>query len=472
MKCPPDLRRMFILLWGSVTAIAARPCIDFLAPVPGGVITTPACTLLIEEEDCPHRIRKVEFQASYFPANSDTATVISIGSVTSPPYTLIWDISQLPNQLFSGASLFAEATLSNGEAESVRREGVFFLHQKVDRPVYELPYEFTGAHTTSVDPMALPIPRPDMSINASIYWNDKELVFNVDVADPQFDTKVTREQLAAIGTEILIDPSKSRKPFPGKEVFIYSIPLNGKPYRIMYKAVPDDSGTFKFETSTSPCDFNTLITKNSRQGFTIYFPVPIGTFGPRFPESIGCNIVVKTLSPGGRVARSSWVKAGVYNTYSPFLWGELRLRPRPIFMNRPLVGGLTFGIGFFITLVIAALIMLLHRPAVKKVAAQSEADRQQFASIKEVFDSQVIASDVTIESVAKALNVPPRSLSALIRRTTGMEFQTYVMFARIEIAKERLRSSHCTEDSIAEACGFGSRAERSEEHTSELQSQR
>jgi transcriptional regulator GlxA family with amidase domain len=59
-----------------------------------------------------------------------------------------------------------------------------------------------------------------------------------------------------------------------------------------------------------------------------------------------------------------------------------------------------------------------------------------------------------MDMIGKAVSMPPKKLALLVTRATGMNFQTYVMFARIEIAKERLRSSHASEESIAEACGF------------------
>ncbi len=455
----PVLLYMLILTGGLLSFLSAQSCIDFLTPVTGGSIITPSCTLLIEEENCSRNIRKIEFQARYFPAGSDTATVISIGSVSRPPFSIIWDLSNIPNQLFSGASFFAEATLSNGENESVRREGVFFIHKKVDRPIYEVSYDFSGTKRINAEPMHLPAPRSDITIDASIYWNKDELVFIVNVADPQFSTKLPREQLASLGIEILLDPSLSRKPFPGKDVFIYSVPLNGKPYRIDYKPIPNDSGSFTFSTSTMPCDFEATIAKMERKGFTILCPIPVAIFGPDLPEVIGCNLVAKTVADNKEVKRTSWIRASLYETYSPYLWGELRLNPQPIFMNRPLVGGLAFGFGFLITLLIAAVIMILTKPTIKNIVIQSEAEKQQFAAIKEVLDSKVTTSDVTLDACAKELNYSEKKVSLLIRRATGMNFQTYVMYERIEIAKERLRSSHCTGDSIAKACGFHSLSE-------------
>ena len=446
------------LICGFLTFSSAQQCLKFITPVTGGVVYEPVCTLLVEKENCRRSIRKVEFQARYFAAGADTPSVISIGSVSRTPYMVVWDLTDIPNQLFSGASFFAEATLSNGETEAARREGVFFLHQKVDRRFYHVPYGFPGAKKVAADPLILPAPRAEESITASVYWNEKELVFIARVRDPKFTAKISPELLASQGIEILLDPRRERKPFPGKDVFLFSVPLNGKPYRILYKPVPDDSGSFTFLTSTSPSDIKVDIDKREHEGFTIRCPLPSGVFGTSLPEEISCNIVAKTLVDSGKIKRTSWVKASLYDTYSPYIWGELRLQPRPVLMNRPLFAAIFFGIGFLLTLLISALVMLVSKPAVKNIADQSDEDRQQFTAIREVLDSFVVAN-VSIEAAAKALNTTSKKLSLLLKRTTGMTFNDYMMYARIEIAKERLRSSHCTEEAIALACGFHSLSE-------------
>ncbi len=457
-----NLKGIFILLvfiTGAIFRLSALPCIDFLNPVSGKIITEPVCSLLIVDKECRRSIKKIDFQARYFPAGSDSAVIIGIGSVSRRPFLLIWDISGIPNQLFAGASFFAEATFSNGETDALRREGVFFLHKKIERPVFEAPFGFSGTKKIVEEPIRLPAPRSDVTIEASVYWNNKELVIITEVGDPLFDLNLSNEKLASFGIEILIDPTLSRKPFPGKEVYIYSIPLAGKPYRIVYKPAYDDSGAFRFEAATLPCDFNVAIKKFNRKGFTIYSPVPAAIFGTRLPETIGLNLVAKTLSEEKEVRRTSWIKASLYETYSPVLWGEIRLKPRPFFMNRPLIAVLAFAVGFFLTILISSVIMLISKPSLKEGKGRSDADFKQFASIKESLDASVTEKKITLEGAAKALDIPPKKLSRLIKRSTGMNFHTYVMYARIEIAKERLRSSHCTLESIAQMCGFNSTAE-------------
>ena len=456
MICFRCFHILIIILVFFFTGSWGQSCLDFISPVTGTTISTPRCTILVDEGECPRKISNLEFQVRYFPEMSDTATILNIGSVSRPPFEMEWDISDIPNQLFSGASFFAEATFSNGETEAIRREGVFLMHQEVEKPVQTIGFDFPGVKKTSVPAIHLKDPGPNSSLKTFIYWNQKELVFIIDFSDPKFTSKLTRKQLASLGVEILLDPSRSRKPFPGRDVFIYSVPLFGKPYRVMYKPVPADSGGFSFATSTLPCDLNVDIQATDQKGFTIRCPIPSEVFDGKIPRQIGCNIVVKTMVDYNKIKRTSWIKASLYDAYSPYIWGELHLQPRPPFMNRPLIAGLMFGIGFFITLLISAFLLLLSKPTLKMPVELSDADRQHFADLKEVLDSKVLSKTVSIETVAKTLNTNTKKLSQLIRRTTGMNFQTYVMYARIEIAKERLRSSHCTEEAVAQTCGFHS----------------
>lgn len=446
---------VYIIFCFITTSSSEESCIEFLNPFPGKTITSEVCTITVEEKNCPRKIKRIEFQASYFPLHSDTATVINIGTVSKEPYTILWDVSEIPNQLFCGTSIFAEAFLSNGDRASARVDGVFLLHKAVERPVYNLYYEFKGVK--KVNREHIRISEDNIVIEISGYWNEKELLFIADVKDPMFTKSFTKEQLSLMGLEILLDPYNTRKPFPKEEVFIYSIPLYGKPFRVLYKPVSGDSGNFRFNTTTTLCDFDVSIINEGGKGFTIYCPIPRNTM-PELSEKVGCNFVIKTFSED-KIKRFSWVKAGLYDTYSPYIWGELRIHPKPIYMNRLLIGSIGFAIGFFVTLSIAAIIILLTKPHLKKISSLSDNEKQAFVNFKEVVDRYVLNKDINLNVIANELNLSVKKLASLIKKATGMDFYNYVMYLRIEIAKERLRSSHCSEETIAKMCSFQSVSE-------------
>ena len=91
-----------------------------------------------------------------------------------------------------------------------------------------------------------------MSISGSVYWNERDLTVIVDVKDPLFYVNMSRESLAGLGLEVLIDPSSGRKPYPHKDVHIYNVPLYGNAYRMIYKPVYDDSGGFTLASKAFP----------------------------------------------------------------------------------------------------------------------------------------------------------------------------------------------------------------------------
>jgi AraC-like DNA-binding protein len=434
--------------------VHSQSCIHFVLPDQGAVIDIPSCTLQVDAK-CEN-IKSVEFQARYFKSGSDTPVIASLGLISRPPFKLVWDLSEIPNQLLSGVAFLAEANFSKGSSETVKREGVFFTHQQVIRPSLIIPYEFSGTKELLPDSIVFIPPRLAMTITGSVYWNEKDLTIIVDVKDPLFYVNMSRESLANLGLEVLIDPSSGRKPYPHKDVHIYNVPLYGNAYRMIYKPVYDDSGGFTLASKSIPVDFNVFIEKGDFKGFKICFPVPMKEFSDSLPKSFGMNLIVKTMGEGNQVIRTPWVKGNILEAYSPYIWGTTSLQPKPFFKNRILMWAIFFVSGFVLTFIIYQIMLSFKRPHKIIQFERSEAEQQQFDRIKEVIESKVTQKNLSSERFAHELKMSSKRLNKLIKKFTGMSFQNYLMFCRTEIAMERLRSSHCSEASIAESCGFGS----------------
>ncbi len=436
------------------TLVHPGDCIHFVLPEPGSVIDIPSCTLQVNTE-C-ESIKNVEFQARYFKADNDTPVISSLGIISRPPFKLVWDVSKIPNQLLSGVSFLAEATFSKDSAETVKREGIFFIHQKVTRPSLIIPYEFSGTKELLTDSIVFTPPRSAMAIAGSIYWNEKDLTVIVDVKDPLFYVNMTRENLAGLGLEVLIDPSSGRKPYPHKDVHIYNVPLYGNAYRMIYKPVYDDSGGFTLASKSIPGDFNVSIEKGDFKGFKICFPIPIKEFSDSLPKSFGMNLIVKTLGEGNQVVRTPWVNGNVLEAYSPYIWGTISLQPKPFFKNRILMWSIFFVAGFIFTFIIYQILLSFKKPQKIVRFERSEAEQQQFDRVKEALEGKVTQKNLSNDRFAHELKMSYKRLNKMIRKFTGMSFHNYLMFIRTEIALERLRSSHSSEASIAESCGFSS----------------
>jgi len=434
--------------------VSAENCIDFTIPKPGTIINTPYCTLAVEPL-CDN-IKSIEFRARYFASKTDTGTVVTIGEISRPPYKQIWDIKDIPNQLFTGVSFLAEAILKNGETTGVRREGVFFAHQKTDCPLVKFNYEYSGTKELELlkDTLVINSPRSTVTLLTSIYWNEKDITVLAEVRDPLFYANMSKDALSNMGIEILIDPDQSRKPFPNKDVFIFVVPLSGKPYKIVYKTVYDETGSFKLIPQSMPYDYTYSVTKEDFKGFKIYFPIPKQVFSDKIPKEIAFNIIFKLLNEKNDIIKVPWIKGSLYETYSPYVWGTVRFLPKPFIKNKILLGCLFFVCGLLITLLIYKVASFFHKPRALNNFEKSEAEQQLFVRIKETIEKRVTNKGFTLEIAARDLKMNPKRLNKMIRKFTSMSFQNYLMYSRTEIAKERLRSSHSSEASIADACGF------------------
>jgi len=52
------------------------------------------------------------------------------------------------------------------------------------------------------------------------------------------------------------------------------------------------------------------------------------------------------------------------------------------------------------------------------------------------------------------MGINAKKIESIIKKNKQKNFKDFIMSLRIEIVKERLRSSHASEINIAESCGF------------------
>ncbi len=433
-------------------------CISFTSPSPGSVITIPSCTLAVESS-CKN-LKSVEFQALYYSVESDTPQIANLGTITRKPYKIVWDILSIPNQYYTGVELIAIGTSSNNKTFASHRDGVFFLHNPRLRYHGESPYDYSGTKELTDGVIELESPRSGVKTSFSIYWNEKEISFIMNVSDPLFYANIDREILAGMGIEILLDPTNSKKPYPDKSTIMYAIPLYGKPMQIFYKPSIDKTGRFNLEATSEPCELNFSVTKNDFKGYSITSSIPLSTFGSTLPDSLTCNIIAKTLDASNVIHRTSWVKVNQpFEAYSPALWGTITFKAKPLAKNRLLVFGISFFIGLLVFLLYILLLKMARKPHKQIKFERNEAEQQLFDQIKTVFEEKMVQKNISVDQLARELNLTPQKLNDLLKKFTGMSTQLYLMYCRVEVAKERLRSSHWNEVAIAEASGFQNASE-------------
>jgi YesN/AraC family two-component response regulator len=141
------------------------------------------------------------------------------------------------------------------------------------------------------------------------------------------------------------------------------------------------------------------------------------------------------------------------------LWNLLTRDPKPMIKNRLLIWSGAFLCGLLLALILTTIVKKIKMPRVKKAIEKTEAEQNLFDNLKEAIDRQITYKKFTSDIASRELHISSKKLNDMIKNLTGLSFQNYLMYSRIEIAKERLRSSYCNESTIADACGFKDEAE-------------
>ena len=429
-------------------------CLTFESPLAGNVYSAPTCTVSLNV-DCGN-VSRIELQVRYY---SDSTVIGSLSSMTRPPYKYIWNTSDLPNQLYTGIGILAEAILPNGTTQIARQEGIFLTHNPVRRTKSPIPYS-PSASSVNTDAFARKFDMDGAQKSASsvIAWNEKELSIHVAVKDPSFYSTQPGRNIADAGLEILIDPTRRRSPHPTGSTMFFIVPLSGSPYKINYSA-EINGGAFKLVPQTSAVSYQSNVGRSEFKGYSISLSIPKEAFGKAIPDTIACNMVLRVLDDQGQVQKISLSGGNVFEMYSPFCWPDYYKLHKPLLMNAGLQWFIFSAAGFLLALGIYLLISKLRKPHLLSNFERSEEEKAVFERVNSVIEQELIRKDLKIDYVAGKCGMDQQTLNSLIKHCTGFTFINYLQFCRTEVAKERLRSSRSSEKSIADLCGFASAME-------------
>jgi AraC-like DNA-binding protein len=116
-----------------------------------------------------------------------------------------------------------------------------------------------------------------------------------------------------------------------------------------------------------------------------------------------------------------------------------------------------------IGLLSGSIISLLYNPFQKNMPLLKfevpEEDEQEIDDIISLVETEITNKNFSISNVTSKLSLTPKRLSILTKRAFKRSFDKYILALRIEIVKERLRSSNASEIFITKSCGFSSVAE-------------
>jgi AraC-like DNA-binding protein len=258
----------------------------------------------------------------------------------------------------------------------------------------------------------------------------------------------------------MIDPALARDPFPSSAVMIYAIPVHEKPYRLLPKATAHVDGRFSIENSSRSINNYSQVRRASGKGYTIEFAVPWSSFGSSLPQSVGCNVAVNVLDDQGRIHKLAWADAPGDNIlYSPFIWGVVNRQAKPSFARKLILFLSSLLAGFVLGLVLMLTISIARQHHAGNSGKGTERQQETMRRINEVMEDELTNTATSAETVSAQLGLPVRLVNTTVRRFQGESFQSALMRGRVEIVKERLRSSHSSESAIAESCGFRSMQE-------------
>jgi AraC-like DNA-binding protein len=450
------------LIVGGLAAVSAQSnCITFESPLAGAVVADTHCIISLNVE-C-RDVSKVDLQVHFIPERSDTPMTFPLGTLSRPPYKIIWNTSKLQNQLFAGVGILAEATIAGGKPQVALQEGIFLTHKPVVRKRIPMRYAAsTGAQNAAGDSIPFPIKGGQMSAWGIASWNEKELSFQVSVKDPSFYSNQPGRKIADLGLEVMIDPARKRAPHPTDSALFFVVPLSGGPTSIKRRPEIAD-GAFKIvsedERGLNALAYPSTVGVNEFKGYNIRFSVPREAFGRNIPDTIACNMAIRVFDAEGRVQRIALAGGNDYEIYSPITWNDYCKTPKPLLMNGALQWGVFSATGFLIALAIYAVIAMLRKPQLISNFERSEEAKVVFERVNTVIEQELIKKELKIDYVAGKCGMDHQALNALIKRNTGFGFSTYLQYCRSEVAKERLRSSRSSETSIADLCGFDSAIE-------------
>jgi AraC-like DNA-binding protein len=425
-------------------------CIAFEAPLSGALIKSTTCTLSISA--CPN-VESIHLSACFFSGNGITDTVLDLGTISQPPFKLIWNITDMPNQLFKGMWFLADAAYKHGMHQTIRQDGVFLYSRQVSSVDILLPISSDQQKLFFID--TLPSIRTPMVLNVLGNWNAQGLHFTVLVMDPSFSMTLPKEKIAELGAIICLDPLSKKSPYPSETSLIMSFPLLNKPCKLLYKKKDGPKGSLNFFVDTIGFPFPATIKTAEGKGYGLDITIPKEIFASEMPESLLCNILIKVLDRNGQISAISINRVSGNEALCPLLWVTMHRQQNDFFSNAFYVFLVCFGGGLIIAFLTGYFLLLRGKKTVtfNKIDL-SEEEKQLAKTVYGYLEQNITSKSITITETSRELSLSSAKIESIIKKYNGLSFKKYIVQARIEIAKERLRSSHASESSIAESCGF------------------
>jgi transcriptional regulator GlxA family with amidase domain len=130
------------------------------------------------------------------------------------------------------------------------------------------------------------------------------------------------------------------------------------------------------------------------------------------------------------------------------------LKPKPLTKSFVFLWVLYFGVGLLGTQIVWASRGFWRKRDSLVRFEYAEKNRDLLRRIERALQEHVTEKDLDSNKLAALVPASPRRIEKVLKKGRGETFQTLLMRSRVEIAKERLRSSRSSEAFVANSCGF------------------
>jgi AraC-like DNA-binding protein len=425
-------------------------CISFLSPSSLSIIKTKNCTLSLKSCE---KLSYVNFIAHYYLPQENKDTSLLLGTITSPPYILLWNTEKIPNQLYKGMSFTIQAVTKNGLQKTVKQDGVFIANKKPDIDTVKIPFEKN--HKTLLFENNFYI--ENNTINASIYsyWNLEGIVFKIIFFSPHIINIVSKSNKSSLEAEILIDPLNSKLPYPDNNIFSIILPLKDSAYASNFKINFSQDGLLEVLKEKQKINFKYHTETEDVNKCSFFCLIPKTLLNIAIKDSFGCNIILRFTDENNNTKSISWINCPEKETYSPFLWPVIVKSPKPLWTSLWILWLGGFFAGFILSLIFGIIYSLFKKRTLTfEKFEQTEEEKKLLDDIYQIINEYITRKDLNLEIVSKKMGINAKKIESIIKKNKQKNFKDFIMSLRIEIVKERLRSSHASEINIAESCGF------------------
>lgn len=427
-------------------------CSKFISPQKMDLIKDSLFTFAVEACDS---IESVNFKIRYTQTNGIPKT-IPLGMISRRPFKLLRPINDIPNQLTKGITCFAECIYENGDVLTIVREGVFLAHKELPPLNYSVKLEKKSEKGRNKGILLTSDFTKDKG-QAKVTWNEKNIHFRISINSPLFYSSAQKNTLSKCGITICLDPTNSSTPQITEKIKILRFPTTGNATELKVISGYNSSDRFVIKEKSRKWSHPYKCKLYDFKGYTYSINVPIDEIkGLSAGDTIGCNIIATVFDEEQNLVDLAWRSGEESLIYSPLAYGQMKLEKKSINFSLIFLWFISFIIGTAITFIVILIIKKVQKNDDIQKFEASEKDEKLLENIEAIIDAEITNINFSIENITAKLSTTPKRVNHLIRQSFKISFDKHILNCRMEIVKERLRSSNASEAAIAKACGFSS----------------